>query len=113
MSLFAPLVAPASLSSVSALSPFTNPNGLDTADAADPNDPAAPSFGQTLQSALSHVNDLQNKSGDLTKAYATGQTSDIHGVMIAGEQATIALQLTTQIRNKAIDAYQEIMRISM
>jgi len=33
--------------------------------------------------------------------------------MIASEQATMALQLTTQVRNKAIDAYQEIMRISM
>ena len=72
-----------------------------------------PSFGETLQNALAHVNDLQNKSGELTLAYATGQTSDVHSVMIAGEQASIALQMTAQIRNKVVEAYQEIMKMPM
>ncbi len=73
----------------------------------------APSFAQTLQSALGQVNSLQDHAGQMAQSFARGQTSDIHSVMIASEQATLALQLTTQIRNKAIDAYQEIMRISL
>lgn len=107
MSIFAPLGA------VSLLNPTStvNPNSL-SVGGADPN-ALTPSFGQTLSSAFDKVNDMQNHAGALSKAFALGQTSDIHGVMIAGEQATIALQLTTQIRNKAIDAYQEVMKMSM
>jgi flagellar hook-basal body complex protein FliE len=42
-----------------------------------------------------------------------GKSSDVQGVMIAAEKATIALQMTTQVRNKVVDAYQQIMQISM
>lgn len=72
-----------------------------------------PSFGQMLQGALSQTSALQDHSAQMTQAFARGQVSDVHSVMIASEQATMALQLTTQVRNKAIDAYQEIMRISI
>ena len=72
-----------------------------------------PSFGQMLQGALGQTSALQDRSAQMTQAFARGQVSDVHSVMIASEQATMALQLTTQVRNKAIDAYQEIMRISM
>jgi len=109
MSLFAPLAMPASLS---AASPFADAKGLGAAPATDPGD-GTPPFSQTLQNAFGQVNALQNHAGELTRAYALGQTSDVHGVMIAGEQATIALQMTAQIRNKVVEAYQEIMRISM
>lgn len=109
MSLFAPLTMPASLS---AASPFVGFDNVGAASQTDPNN-ATPSFSQTLQSAFGHVNDLQNHAGEMTRDYALGQTSDVHGVMIAGEQATIALQMTAQIRNKVVEAYQEIMRISM
>ena len=83
----------------------------DTAQA-DPN-AMTPSFGQTLQAALGQVSDLQQKAGEQTRAFAAGQTSDIHSVMIASEQASVALQLTAQVRNKIVDAYQEVMRMSM
>ena len=72
-----------------------------------------PSFGQMLQSALGQVSGLQDHAAQMTTAFAYGKTGDIHSVMIASEQATMALQLTTQIRNKAVDAYQEVMRMSM
>ena len=66
-----------------------------------------------LQSALGQVSGLQDHAGQMATAFAQGKTGDIHSVMIASEQATMALQLTTQIRNKAVDAYQEVMRMSM
>ena len=74
---------------------------------------AGPSFGQMLQGALGQVSSLQNHAGQMATSFAQGKTGDIHSVMIASEQATLALQLTTQIRNKAVDAYQEVMRMSM
>ena len=75
--------------------------------------PAGQSFGQMLQSALGQVSSLQNHAGEMATAFAQGKTGDIHSVMIASEQATMALQLTTQIRNKAVEAYQAIMQTSM
>ena len=72
-----------------------------------------PSFGQMLQSALGQVSGLQDHAAQMTTAFAQGKTGDIHSVMIASEQATMALQLTTQIRNKAVEAYQAIMQTSM
>jgi flagellar hook-basal body complex protein FliE len=72
-----------------------------------------PSFGQMLQSALGQVSGLQDHAAQMATSFAQGKTGDIHSVMIASEQATMALQLTTQIRNKAVDAYQEVMRMSM
>jgi len=73
----------------------------------------APSFAQMLENAFGQVNGLQNTAAKKAQDFARGKTSDVHSVMIAGEQATLALQLTTQIRNKAVDAYQEVMRVSM
>lgn len=108
MSIFAPIGAASLLNQT----PSVNPNNLGIGGGADPN-ALTPSFSQTLSSAFNKVNDMQNQRDTMDKAFALGQTSDIHGVMIAGEQATIALQLTTQIRNKVIDAYQEVMKMSM
>lgn len=98
-------------------SPLASPAGV--ADAAggllgsDAPASGGASFGQMLQSTLGQVSALQDHSASMTQAFARGQISDVHSVMIASEQATMALQLTTQIRNKAVDAYQEIMRISL
>ena len=44
---------------------------------------------------------------------AAGQVEDISEVVIAGEKAAIAVQLTMQVRNKMVEAYQEIMRMQV
>ena len=68
------------------------------------------SFGQFLSDAIGDVNNLQQKAGETVQKFATGAPMDVHQVMIAVEQASTALSLTVQVRNKLIDAYQEIMR---
>jgi flagellar hook-basal body complex protein FliE len=94
--------------------PLASPTGLVDSLKPAPGAPAdSPSFAQMLENAFGQVNALQGHSAQMAQAFAQGRTSDVHSVMIAAEQATMALQLTTQIRNKAVDAYQEIMRISM
>lgn len=94
-------------------SPASSAGGLGKMFSPEDSSPDTPSFGQMLQSAFGQVNALQTHAGQMAQAFAQGKTSDIHTVMIASEQASLALQMTTQIRNKAVDAYQEIMRISM
>ncbi|MEN6413197.1 MAG: flagellar hook-basal body complex protein FliE [Veillonellales bacterium] len=70
-------------------------------------------FGQFLTDALNDVNKLQNDSAQASLDLAAGKIQDISQVTIAAEKATIALQLTMQVRNKVVDAYQEVMRMQV
>lgn len=69
------------------------------------------SFGEFLNSAIKQVDGLQKESEKLNESLAMGLTDNIHQVMIASEKASIAMQFTMQVRNKIMDAYQEIMRM--
>lgn len=69
------------------------------------------SFADFLKNAIEDVNKLQLESESLNEAFAMGKTDNIHQVMIAAEKAEIALQFTIQVRNKILEAYQEIMRM--
>jgi flagellar hook-basal body complex protein FliE len=71
------------------------------------------SFADMLKNALNNVNDLQVNADNLTNDLAAGKTDNIHEVLIAGEKASISLDLTMQIRNKVLDAYNEIMRMQI
>ncbi len=70
-------------------------------------------FKEMLDNAIDTVNDLQSNADQLTQKLATGELKDLHQVMIAVEEVNIALQLTMQIRNKIVEAYQEVMRMQV
>ncbi len=70
-------------------------------------------FGEYLKNALNEVNKLELEADNLTKRLAAGEDIDLHTVMIATEKANIALQMTVQVRNKAVEAYTEIMRMQV
>lgn len=70
-------------------------------------------FGEFLDEALNNVNQLQNEASQASINLATGKIQDIAEVTIAAEKATVALHLTMQVRNKVVDAYQEIMRMQV
>lgn len=71
------------------------------------------SFSDYMKGALDKTNDLQIESSQITNDFAAGKTDNIHQVMIAAEKADIALQFTMQVRNKVLDAYNEIMRMQV
>lgn len=71
------------------------------------------SFSSILKDAIGEVNTLQQQSAAASMNLATGKLEDISQVTIAAEKASIALQLTMQVRNKVVDAYQEVMRMSV
>ena len=75
--------------------------------------PAGKTFGQHLESAIAEVNSAQLHSADMTKRFAAGEPLDVHEVMIASQEAGVMLDMTVAVRNKLVDAYQEIMRTSM
>ncbi len=71
------------------------------------------SFAQLLDNALQKVEQDQKVASDLSVQLATGEINDIAQVMIASERATLSLGLAIQVRNKVIEAYQEIMRMPL
>ena len=70
-------------------------------------------FGQIFKEALGEVKAAQNESDKLTNQLVTGEVKDIHEVMIASQKASLSLQLTLQVRNKVVEAYQEVMRMQV
>ena len=68
------------------------------------------SFANKLNDAIHEVDSLQQEADTLALKAATGDMDNIHQVMIAMEKASLALEFAVQVRNKAIEAYQELMR---
>ena len=71
------------------------------------------SFGEFLVDALKKTNELELESEKLNAALAAGRIEDLSQVVVASQKAEIALQLTLQLRNRATQAYQEIMRMQV
>jgi flagellar hook-basal body complex protein FliE len=71
------------------------------------------SFATLLQQSLERVNGLQHEADTAARAFALGQAPSVHDTMIAMEKADLSLRLTTKVRNKVVEAYQEIMRMQV
>lgn len=70
-------------------------------------------FGQVLKETLEKVNQLQADADQAMLDMAMGEDIELHEVMILATRANVALEATIAIRNKALDAYQEIMRMQV
>ncbi|OUS71604.1 flagellar hook-basal body complex protein FliE [Paenibacillus sp. MY03] len=70
------------------------------------------SFGQYLQTALESVSNQEKQVHALNDQFLAGKV-DVTQVLIASEQAQLGLQLTSQVRNKVVEAYQEMMRMQL
>lgn len=74
---------------------------------------AGKSFADTLKDAVADVNQAQQIADVKMQEIATGKNHNIPEVMIAAEKADISLKLMVQVRNKIIEAYQEIMKMQV
>lgn len=70
-------------------------------------------FAEVLKKSLGEVNELQLTAERLDRELALGKLENVHEATVAAEKAAIALELAIQIRNKVIDAYQEISRMTV
>ncbi len=70
-------------------------------------------FGALLQGLLGDVNQLQIDADQATNQLLTGDLENIHQVLIKAEEAQLSLQLTSQVVNKVLQAYQEISRMQI
>jgi flagellar hook-basal body complex protein FliE len=70
-------------------------------------------FLSMLKEKLDVVNDSQIIADKDTQSFIKGDETDIHKVMLSGEEAKMSLELAVQIRNKLVEAYQEINRMQL
>ena len=71
------------------------------------------SFEDVLKEAFEKANQYQKDYSALIIEQIKGEDIDLHDLVIAGEKAQLTLELAVQVRNKALEAYQEIMRMQV
>jgi flagellar hook-basal body complex protein FliE len=85
-------------------------------EAAVPGAPGAasgPAFGQVLKESLSQVNTLQHEADQAIQSLASGGTTTLHDTMLAIQKAELSFKLMMQVRNKIVEAYQEVLRMQV
>jgi len=68
-------------------------------------------FGNMLSNMLNSVNDLQNQAGQMQQSFLAGEPVELHDVMIKAQEAGLTMDLLLEIRNKLLNAYNEMMRM--
>lgn len=72
----------------------------------------APSFSDMLGNAINKVSETQQASSQLSNAFEIGKSGvDLTDVMVASQKASVSFQAITQVRNKLVQAYQDIMQM--
>ena len=74
---------------------------------------ATGSFGEALTTAIDGISQAQNAADDASVRMAAGEPVDLHEVMLARETASLQFQLAVQVRNKLVEAYQDVMRMQV
>ena len=90
--------------------PFDAP-GIDAARA--PAMQGASAFGQWFTQQLGTVNGQLEVADRQLQAVATGEAQNLHQVMISLEEARLSFQLLVQVRNRVLEAYQDVMRMQV
>jgi flagellar hook-basal body complex protein FliE len=75
--------------------------------------PANGSFSSMLSQMVNDVNTKQQVSAQAVSALQSGQTVPLHQAVIAMEEANVSFQLMVEVRNRLLDAYQEVMRMQV
>jgi flagellar hook-basal body complex protein FliE len=68
-------------------------------------------FGDLLKNAIEGVNELQQEAGQAQDKFARGEAAELHQVMIAAEKAGLSFDLLLEIRQRLVEAFQQIMRM--
>jgi flagellar hook-basal body complex protein FliE len=96
------------LTAVSAVTPtsFVGPTAATTAA-----DPASGAGFASVLGSIDQLQGLQSTSNELAVRAVTGDLDDVHDYTIAAAEASTAIELTAAVRNKAVEAFSEIMRM--
>ncbi len=70
-------------------------------------------FGDMLGDAINSVDDAKQTADQQVEDFVAGKTENVHDVMLAMEEADVSFQLMLEIRNRAVEAYQELSRMQI
>jgi flagellar hook-basal body complex protein FliE len=112
MSVIGPVGAVSGVGGVGGLSGVANVAGTTGTQAAGATDGSS-SFSNILGQGLDSLQSTQANADNLSIQAATGTLTNAHDLMIATTQAQLATQLTVALRNKAVDAFNEVMRMQI
>jgi flagellar hook-basal body complex protein FliE len=101
-------MAISAISGLSSLQPLS-PQAVKPAGSAE----STKSFSDAVAKAVDNLDGLQNNADQAGVQAATGRLTDVHDYMIAANKAQVATELTVAVRNKAVDAFNEIMRMQV
>ncbi len=87
--------------------------GINNSDKTKNTETESVGFGDFLKGKLDEVNAQQLKADDTTESFIKGDETDIHKVMLDTEEAKMSIDLAVQIRNKFVEAYQELNRTQL
>ncbi len=106
-------VIPVGAVSAGAVTGATGTGYLDLAGASPAQGPSTtgPAFASSLTGAIENLQGAQEKSSALAIRAVTGDLDDVHDYTVASSQAAVTLELTAAVRNKAVEAFTEIMRM--
>lgn len=76
-------------------------------------EPSTADFGALLKSGATGLTEQTNQASELLSAYAVGENVSPHELVMAMEQAKLSLQLAVEVRNRLVDAYQELTRLQI
>ena len=100
------------VAAVSALSNLQGASGIQAASLAQPTGPASgASFGSVLGNVVDGLSGLQQNANSLAVKAVTGDLTDIHQATLAATRAQVTMELVSAVRNKGVDAFNEIMRM--
>ncbi len=89
-----------------------NPLPLKPADS-NPIAKVGSDFSDIIKSTISHVADAESQGDKAIESLQSGEAKNLHEVMISVEKADISVKMLVQFRNKALQAYEEIMRMQI
>jgi flagellar hook-basal body complex protein FliE len=103
-------VSPMAIKAYSAASELlNNPKGLDGKKKSTT--AAGQSFADTIEESLTKVNEMQMEKSHMIQDFASGKSQNVHELMISLQKAGLAMDMTSAVRNKVMQAYQELMRM--
>ena len=74
---------------------------------------SAGGFGSILQDAMGKVGELHDDASKSVESFLSGEGDDLHKTIMATQRADLAMELFLQVRNKVVQAYQEVMRMQV
>ncbi len=87
-------------------------SNLQPPEAAAAGKPDSPDFNQMLERSLNSVSEMQQQASELKVAFVNGSTdASLAEVMIAAQKADLSFRAVTEVRNKLVQAYQDIMNM--